>query len=330
MATIKQVAALAGVSVATVSRWLNGTADIRPETAGRIARAVQSLGYLPNRQARTLRTTHTNYILVLMPTIENTFLSHVIRGIQNVGARSGYSILIGITQNSAKVEQGYLDLVKTRGVDGVICISPSVGAPVIRQLHQSFPVLQCSEYVTDDVPYITIDNRAAARAVTALLLASGCRRPALISSDLPIVSFREREAGFAEALRERGLPADPRMTVRVPLGFQAGKRAAELLLPRRPDGVLALADIMALGAVRGFTDAGLRVPEDVSVAGFDGIPLARESRPPLTTVIQPAFDIGKQSAALMIARIRGGAVPLRTVLPFRIARRASVRPGGPA
>lgn len=327
MATIKEVATMASVSVATVSRWINGTADIRPETARRIADAVQALGYLPNRQARNLRTTHTNFILVLMPSVENTFLSHVIRGIQNVGRRCGYSILIGTTQSSPVVEQSYLDLVRSRGVDGIICISPSVGPDVIRELHRQYPILQCSEYVTDDVPYVTIDNRAAARAITGLLLDSGCRRPALISSALPIVSLREREAGFADAMRARGLTPDPALVVRGPLGYNAGKRAAGLLLPQRPDGVLALADIMALGAIRRFTDAGLRVPGDVSVAGFDGIPLSRESRPPLTTVIQPAFEIGKRAAELIIRRIRGQPVPMRTLLPYRIARRGSVGPG---
>ena len=327
MATIKEVAAMASVSVATVSRWINGTADIRPETARRIADAVQALGYLPNRQARNLRTTHTNFILVLMPSVENTFLSHVIRGVQNVGRRCGYSILIGTTQSSPAVEQSYLDLVRSRGVDGIICISPSVGTDVIRELHRQYPILQCSEYVTDDVPYVTIDNRAAARAITGLLLDSGCRRPALISSALPIVSLREREAGFADAMRERGLTPEPALVVRGPLGYNAGKRAAGMLLPQRPDGVLALADIMALGAIRRFTDAGLRVPGDVSVAGFDGIPLSRESRPPLTTVIQPAFEIGKRAAELIIRRIRGQPVPMRTLLPYRIARRGSVGPG---
>lgn len=325
MTTIKDVADMAGVSVATVSRFINRTAAVSEEAAQRISEAVRTLHYLPNRQARNLRTTRTNYILVLMPSVENSFLSHVIRGIQNVGNKRGYSILIGITQNNVQLEKSYLDMVKSRGVDGIISISPSVDADTMRDIYRDYPILQCSEYSTADIPYITINNRQAAYEITSLLLDCGCRRPALISSDLPIVSFRERERGFRDALAERGIEPDPALLASVPLGFNAGKKAAESILRYQPDGVLAVADIIALGAIRYLQDAGRRVPEDVVVAGFDGIPLSREFRPSLTTVIQPAFEMGKTAAHQIIERIEGRETPGRTLLPYRIVQRRSTR-----
>lgn len=323
MATIKDVARQAGVSIATVSRYLNKTAAVNIETAGHISAAIKELGYLPNRPARNLRTTHTSYILVLMPSIENSFLPHVLRGIQNIGALHGYSILIGITQHNRAIEQNYLDLVKSRGVDGIISISPLVSEDSIKELYHEFPIVQCSEYCTPDIPFVTIDNRTAAHDLTNLLIRRGCRRLALISSTLPIVSFQERELGYRQALDENHLPFDPSLLCPAPLSFRAGQKAAEKLLPHRPDGVLAVADILALGAIRSFLDAGRRVPGDIAVAGFDGIPLSREWKPSLTTVVQPGFEMGKTAALLLIQRIDGQQIPLQTLLPHRIAHRES-------
>lgn len=326
MATIKEVAQLAGVSVATVSRFFNNRALISPETADKIARAVASLAYLPNQQARNLRTTRTNAILVLVPSLDNSFLSHVIRGIQNAGDALGYSVLLGITQNSAEAELSYLNLVRARGADGVILISPTVGERALGEFYRQYPLVQCSEYCSAEVPHITVRNREAAKQITGLLLGSGCRKPALITGVMPIVSFRERETGFRMALAEAGIPFDPSLVVRVPLGFNAGKRAAEKLLAAGADRVFAVADILALGAMRYFLDHGVRIPEDIAVAGFDGIPLAREFRPSLTTVIQPGFEMGKHAARLVVNLIEGRQIECETVLPYRIAVRKSTQP----
>lgn len=326
MATIKEVAQRAGVSVATVSRYVNKTGIVNVDTAARISEAIRALDYLPNRQARNLRTTHTNYILVLVPSIENSFLSRVIQGIQQVGGRRGYSIIIGITRYAIANEKSYLNLVKSRGVDGIISVSPAVGGEAMEELYRDFPIVQCSEYCTQEVPYVTVNNRAAAYEIAELLIQCGCRRPGLILSDLPIISFQEREAGYMQAFADHGI--EPCRVVHVPLGFSTGKKAAEQLLEFQPDGILAVADILALGAIRHLLDAGLRVPEDISVAGFDGIPLSRDLKPSLTTVIQPAYEMGKTAARMIIDRIEGNAVENRILLPHRIAVRAST-PGAP-
>jgi LacI family repressor for deo operon, udp, cdd, tsx, nupC, and nupG len=323
MATIKEVAQHAGVSTATVSRFINGTGVVKEQKAERISEAIETLNYYPNLQARNLRTTRTNYILVLVPSIENSFLSRVIRGIQKVGNQNGYSIILGITYNNFTNEQAYLDLVKSRGVDGIITIAPTVGEDVVKKLYREYPILQCSEYCTQDIPYITVDNYAAAYEITELLIVSGCHRLALISSDLDIISFKEREAGFFQALVDHSIPFDCELEVRVPLGFIAGKKATKNIMKRHPDGIFAVADILALGAIRQILDAGLDVPGDVKVAGFDGIPLSRELQPSLTTVIQPAYDMGKMAAQLIIEMIEGHDVEKRTVLPYRIISRRS-------
>lgn len=324
MATIKDVAKMANVSVATVSRFINGTATVSPETAEKISEAIEKLNYLPDSLGRSLRRTKSNYILVLMPSIENSFLSRVIRGIQNVGNAEGYSIIIGITQNSVETEMGYLNLVKTRGVDGIISVAPVASAETLTEIYKNYPIIQCSEYCSDQIPHISINNRKAAFDIVDLMARNGLEKIALISASA-IRSAREREAGYREALLKHNLKIDPALSVFSPLGFNGGRKAAESLLEYNPDAVFAVADILALGAMRFFMEAGLSVPNDISVAGIDGIPMSRESNPPLTTVIQPAYEMGRAAARMIIDLINGKSVPIETVLPHRIAIRQSIK-----
>ena len=323
MATIKEVARAAGVSVASVSRFINSPGSVSKEAAARISRAVAALDYHPNSIGRSLRTTRSNSILVLIPSIENGFLSRVIRGIQNVGNRRGVSILIGITESRVEIERSYLNMVRSHSVDGVISVSSSVGAAALREIAREFPLIQCSEYCAPDIPYITIDNFAAAREMVGRLIRRGCRRPGLILADIDILSVRERERGFYQALRDYSLAPDPTLVVKAPLGFTGGRRAAEQMLPLGPDGIFAAADILALGVLKVALDRGIRVPQDLPVAGFDGIQRSRESTPSLTTVLQPAYEIGRTAAEMILERIAGRPVPGRTVLPYRIVERQS-------
>ena len=325
MSTIKEVALQAGVSVATVSRYLNSPSIVSTETVEKISSAIRSLNYHPNRLARGLRTTRSRFILVLLPSIENSFLSHVVRGIQSVGGGLGYSVLIGITGNGRETERSFLELLSTRGVDGIVAVPPANEIKMLRELSVECPLIQCSEYATREIPFVTIDNRAAVREMVRRVVSErGCKAPALISGNAEILSFREREQGFRDGLRDCGLDADAAPVVRVPLGFSAGKKAASILLGRsQPDYVAAVADILALGAIRHFLDTGYSVPGDLCVTGVDGISLSREFRPSLSTVIQPGFEIGKKAARLIIDRIEGRGIPQETLLPYRIVMRQS-------
>lgn len=325
MSTIKEVAKLAGVSVASVSRYVNNTTTVSAETAERISDAIKALNYHPNSIGRSLRTTKSNYILALVPSIENNFLSRVIKGIQNVGNKLGYSIIIGLTQSDKAIEQSYLDLIKSRGVDGIIAISPVVPTEELCELFGDYPLIQCSEYSTPDIPYITIDNRAAAREMVGKLIVSGCKRVAMISTDIDLISVKARVTGYKEALEAHGIPFDENLLIHAPLGFNGGRRAAEELMKYHPDAIFAAADILALGAIKYLRDKGINVPGEVSVAGFDGIQRARESTPTLTTVLQPAYDIGKTAAQMIIDLIDGKEISNRTILPYRVVLRQSTK-----
>lgn len=328
MSTIRDVALKAGVSIATVSRYINGNSYVGEETARRIASAVAELRYLPNGPGRSLRTTHSNFILVLLPSVENGFLSRVIRGIQNVGYARHYSILIGVTQNDTALERSYLNILQSHGADGAIVISPSVEKAELEELSRGFPIVQCSEYISEAVPHVTIDNGAAAYEMTQLLLRCGRRRIAFVGAGDAIPSMREREKGFRRAMAKEGLPVDENMVARASLGFSGGRKAAETLLRAAPDAVFAAADIIALGVLKYAADAGIPVPGRLAVAGFDGIPRARESTPALTTVIQPAYEMGRAAAQFLFDRIDGKNLPLKTVLPYRLAVRQSAGPPG--
>lgn len=323
MATIKDVAKLAGVSCATVSRFLNGTACVSGETSRKIAGAVKQLDYSPNSFGRSLRTTKSGNLLVLLPSIENTFLSRVVRGIQAVGDKSHYSILIGLTGGHVETEQKYFDMLKGRNVDGAILISPTVDAEFLREIYAGYPIIQCTEFKTPDVPHVSVDNEKAACEMVGALIENGHRRIGYIGFGPLEGSSLRRENGYRRALAEHGIGFDPELVFYAPLGFSGGKKAAERLLPQEPDAIFAAADILAIGAVQYAAAHGVAIPGKLAVAGFDGIQRSREIIPSLTTVMQPAYEMGRVACSCLIDRINGCEVKKEIVMKHRIIFRES-------
>lgn len=325
MPTITEVAKSAGVSVATVSRYFNNRDMLSEETYERISKAVKELSYHPNSIGRSLRTTRSNCILVLIPSIENSFLTRVIKGIQNAGNKLGYSILVGITHSLTHFEQRYLNMVGSRVVDGVILVSPTVRTYEFINLNNNFPIIQCCEYCTEEIPYITIDNHNAAFSMVDMLIKSGCKRIGMISSDKSLMSIIERELGYKDALQANNIEFDGSLLINVPLGFTSGFNALEELLAYSPDSIFAVADILALGALKCAIQRGISVPNQLSVAGFDGIQRGRENIPSLTTVFQPGFEMGRQAAITIINLINGTQVDAKNILNYRVIRRESTK-----
>jgi LacI family repressor for deo operon, udp, cdd, tsx, nupC, and nupG len=321
---IKEVATAAKVSVATVSRTLAMPEVVLPETRERVYETIRRLNYTPNVQARSLRTARTNVIVALVPDISNPFFAEVIRGIEQVAHQSRYSVLLGDTQYNADREQAYADLVSARQADGLITLQPHI--PQITTAGP-LPIVNACEYVTDpSITSVYVDNVAGARLAVEYLLALGHRAIASITGPMHSPLGVDRDRGYESALAAAGIKRNRKLTVEGDFSAEAGIRCTEALFAT---GVPFTAlfcgnDEMAIGALRAIKSRGLRVPEDISVVGFDDIRFARYSDPPLTTIAQPAGEIGREAATLLIEILQHAEVPPRKrILPTQLVVRGS-------
>jgi len=328
--TIKEIAALANVSVATVSRALQRPEVVSEATRLRIQEVVKRQGYTPNALARNLRTARTRLVVALLPDIANPFFSEVIRGIEQVAHESGYSVLLGETQGSLVREQAYADMVAARQADGIITMSPRV--PTI-PIPGRAPVVNACEYVKDrQVSSVYVDNVAAAAGAVDYLLMLGHREIAFIAGPPSSPICVDREHGFRQALQRAKIAPDPALVVSGDFSIEAGERAIELLLSQGQSfsAVFCSNDEMAIGAMRALGAHGLRVPEDVSVVGFDDIRFARYTSPALTTVAQPKNALGREAMAMLIELLADPEVPPRKrVLSADLVVRGSTAPPSP-
>jgi LacI family repressor for deo operon, udp, cdd, tsx, nupC, and nupG len=327
--TVKEIAAIAKVSVATVSRALQRPEIVSEETRQRIHEVVKRLGYTPNALARNLRTARTRLIIALLPDIANPFFSEVIRGIEQVAHENGYSVLLGETQSSLVREQAYADMVAARQADGIITMSHRVPAiPIDGRL----PVVNACEYVKDKkISSVYIDNVAAAGAAVDYLVTLGHRDIAFIAGPSSSSICVDREQGYQLALQRAKIPANPALTAVGDFSIEAGERAIDLFLSQGQSfsAVFCSNDEMAIGAMRALISHGLRVPEDVSVVGFDDIRFARYTSPPLTTVAQPKNALGREAMTMLIELLNDPEVPPRKrVLSADLVVRGSTAPRG--
>ena len=309
--TVKEIAAIAKVSVATVSRALQRPELVSETTRQRIHEVVKRLGYTPNALARNLRTARTRLIIALLPDIANPFFSEVIRGIEQVAHENGYSVLLGETQSSLVREQAYADMVAARQADGIITMSHRVPAiPMDGRL----PVVNACEYVKDKkISSVYIDNVAAAGAAVGYLVTLGHRDIAFIAGPSSSPICVDREQGYQLAMQRAKVPANPALTAVGDFSIEAGERAIDLFLSQGQSfsAVFCSNDEMAIGAMRALISHGLRVPEDVSVVGFDDIRFARYTSPPLTTVAQPKNALGREAMTMLIELLNDPEVPPR-------------------
>lgn len=327
--TIRDIARLAGVSTATVSRTLMKPAMVAEETREQVLRAVAEAGYTPNLMARSLRRRQSGAILVVVRDIVNPFYPEIFRGVERTARRLGFNVLMGNTDDDPVQERDYLRLVLSRRADGLIALTgriPDLDDPAVRQL----PIVLASEPVPGhDFPIVRIDNRGAAAAMTRHLIGLGHRRIAHIGGGIPTTATPKRFKGYAAALAEAGLELQPDLlrygTFSIPTGSE--HMAALLALPDPPTAVFCGSDEIAIGAIRTIKQAGLRVPEDISIVGFDDIYFAAVYDPPLTTVEQPARLLGFEAMRLLADRLAGIDVPKRGVtVPYRLMIRGSTAP----
>jgi len=301
VATIRDVAARAGVSVATVSRALNGIGPIRGDTSKRVAAAARALKYVPHAAARSLSIRRSHTLGVLLPDVHGEFFSEVIRGIDLAARQRGYHILVSSSHNDAQEMAAVLRALRGR-VDGLVAMSPDTEAGSIsRALTADIPVVLLNSAATGRAT-IRIDNYTGARSMTDHLIALG-------HSDIAFITGPERNADAAERLRgyrsALGVgPSARRPHIEVPGDFteNAGYRAVSAILAMtpRPTAIFAANDAMAIGTLGALREAGLELPAGMALAGFDDIPMSRYLTPPLTTVRVDIAEMGRRAVEYLI------------------------------
>ncbi|MBB5213007.1 LacI family DNA-binding transcriptional regulator [Microbulbifer hydrolyticus] len=313
--SIKKVAKLAGVSTATVSRYLNSPEQVKEKTRNKVRAAIEETGYAPNTLARNFRRGKTSLIVVVLPSIGDPFLESVMRGVWKVADELGYSILIRDTQSNSHDFDEYTDLVFSKQADGILLlasISPFGEAEARRgpsgQAHP--PLVLGLESVSAELsqfPSVRVDNVAAAADGTEYLIQLGHKRIGFITGKPDSLLTHDREKGYRDAMHKAKLNVAPEWVVEGEQTIEGARRATRQLLEleQRPTAIFCANDEMALGALYEVKQAGLRVPQDISVIGFDDIRYAEIADPPLTTIAQPAEEIGERSMRRLCEAIEG-------------------------
>lgn len=328
-ARIGDVARAAGVSTATVSRALTFPDRVQSETRERVLAAVRELGYIPNSAARQLRAGSSRTVLVVVgPRRNPPFFSEVLRGIDVALSQAGYAVLMGNLDSVDGKEKYLVDLVFGGHIDGALVLASTVPSDAGRTIADSgLPIVGiCAETDVAGIPAVVVDDEACCRAQTRYLLDLGHRHLAYLSGPRGNYNERHRFAGFQATTAAAGLGPDDVVRLEGNYDFASGVAAGKafLALERRPTGVVATSDEMAIAFMATIRRGGLRVPEDVSVVGFDGIELGDFVEPALTTIRQPRFDLGTTGANLLLGLMRGEDVPNRlTVLQGALDERES-------
>lgn len=328
MVSIKDIASITGYSVATISRVINNSPKVSEKTRSQVEEAIRKTGYHPNFIGRSLRLSSSMKILVLLPTIENTFYADIIRGAEATASTAGYRLVLGVTQNKLDIEKSYIDMLQSRQVDGLILANSIMDKFDLNRLAETFPVALLAHTIDGaEVSNVSIDNISAAYAAAKHLISLGHRRIGMISGYYYRAPSFERESGFLRALEEAGITHDPRYMLRSDFDFASGQEACRKLmsLPNPPTAIFCIADSMAIGAERYLVNNGLE--DKVSVMGFDNVIESEFFFSGITTVNQPKYDLGRRCVELVLDKIRDISTPPESVvLPFSLVERGSTFP----
>jgi LacI family transcriptional regulator/LacI family repressor for deo operon, udp, cdd, tsx, nupC, and nupG len=331
MGTLKDVARHAGVSTATVSRVLNESGKVDAETRKQVLSSLRALHYKPSRVARRLRVVKgkTHMLGLIIPDIQNPFFSEIARGVEDMGYANDYAVLLSNSDEDPKKERFYLDVMRAEYVDGIILVPLNeTDEEVATLVREGVPVVCVDRSVSNvQVDTVEVSNHQGAYDAVALLISNGHRRIGFISGRTDISTGRERLNGYQEALKANGLPVDDQLIRFGDYKQESGRLLAEQLLDlnERPSAFFVANNLMTLGALTAIHHRQMRVPEDIAVIGFDDLPWAESINPPLTVVRQPAYEVGRKAADLLLQRLANPhREPERIRLnPFLIIRRSS-------
>lgn len=331
MATVKEVARKAGVSVGTVSNVLTGITPVSPKRRDRVLAVIRELGFQPNQIARSLKLRRTKMLGMILSDITNPFFSHLARGAEDAALKHGYLLLTFNTDDRVERERQVLAVLRERQVDGILLVvapGNTVYSHITDAMAKGVPLV-CLDRVPPKVQVdsVTVNNVRAAQDCVRHLIAVGHRRIGVLTGSFLLQTARQRLQGYKRALAEAGIPLREEYIrqgeFRAPSGYELGK--ALLSPPRRPTAVFCSNGMLAFGVLKAVEELGLRCPDDIAIAAFDDLPAAEVIRPHLTSVAQPAYRIGYTGAELLVERLEGRTGPdrVRIVLPTELKIRES-------
>lgn len=311
--TVQDVAKAARVSTATVSRALSSPDRVSEETRNKVARAVEKTGYVLNHAARNLRRRDTGAIVALVPDIGNSHFSNILQGIETVCAEENLKVLIADTRKPSMARSNLSDFFSRNNCDGIVILDGHFSIAEIRASNPTLPpIVTAGEWSdTPDVPIAVVNNLHGAELAVSHLIGLGHTNIGHVTGLLTHKPGRDRHDGFRATLREGGLDAERAWVFEGDYTLEAGRKAAVawLALEDRPTAVFCASDRCAFGFISALDEAGLRVPQDVSVVGFDDIDIAAHFVPPLTTIHQPRRAVGEQAARLLLSLLKGRHPP---------------------
>jgi LacI family transcriptional regulator len=334
MATIRDVAKLAGVAPITVSRVMNNSGYVSAETRRRVEQAAAELHFEPNMLASGLKSKRTHTIALVLTDITNPFWTSVARAVEDEASRQGYTVIFCNTDESEKKQEQYLSMLLRRRVDGVLLVPASNSGETVRKLQaREVAVVVLDRRVEGvEVDLVRGDSEQGARRLTEHLLSLGHRRVGILTGPAGVSVSRERVAGYRMALAAAGIAIDEALIQYDSFTVDGGDRMtrAMLALPTRPTALFAANNFIAVGAMRALHRAGLRVPQEMSLVAFDDLPEIYLQAPMLTVAVQPTYELGTMAAKRLLARLadgEGSAVE-EIMLPTELIIRASVLPPG--
>lgn len=330
---LEDIAKEAGVSRSTVSRVVNNDVNVSRKTRQRVLAVIDKNRFIPNHAARTLVTQRSNIIGVVVPHTANVFFGDnsyfpmLLQGIADATNHHNQNMLLWLAQTGESPEHFAQRIVRNRVYDGLIVASLAATDPLIDELHQlNTPFvmverpLQCEERIS----YAAVDNIYGSQLATEHLIALGYQRIAHITGILNIGDGFDRLIGYQRALQNAQRPYLPELVCEAFFTYDSGYRAMRELLPQQPDAVFVACDASALGAIQALNEAGLRVPQDVAIVGFDDIDIATRSTPQLTTMRQPVQEKGREALALLLSILdQPKSAPRRVILPTQLVIRDS-------
>jgi len=326
MASIKDVAAEAGVSVATVSRALNDHPSVSPDARARVRAAVESLGYRPNVVARSLRTDQTRTLGLIISDLLNPYFTELARSVEEQARALGYSVIIGNADERPDLQDHHIRTLLDRRIDGLLVSPADGGSPLMLDaVRARTPMVFVDRWVPGvEVPVVRADGRAAVRDLVAHLHGLGHRKLAIIAGPATTTTGSERVDAFRAALAEHGIALPDAYIGQGDFQAESGHRATErfLDLPDPPEVIFAADNLMALGALDTIRARGLRIPEHIALAAFDDIPWFVHTDPPITAIAQPTGELGRAAVRALIDRIEGRP-PRSVTLPARLVVRRS-------
>jgi len=323
---MSDVAKLANVSPATVSRVLSHPKLVSVETRRKVMEVIKQVNYKPHLVARQFRTQETKIILVVVPDITSAFFSKVLRGIEHVAIEHGYQVILGDTEDTVEREKEYVNLLLQKQADGMVLLTARLNKKSLEEISKNYPIVLACEYIDGlNIPTVSIDNISSARKATEHLINLGHTKIAHITGSINVVLSRDRLRGFQQAMLSHNLEVESVYIQEGDSSFESGyQQMLKLLaLEEPPTAVFAFNDDMAMGAIKAAKERGITIPGDLAIIGFDNVKMSSIIEPNLTTVDQPKYEIGKKAMELLIRLINGELPKKQIVLKDKLMIRES-------